>query len=151
MLLRATHTTTYLYSAPVSICHTEVHLAPRDCRHQRVLEHSLSIVPMPEATFSHKDYFGNDVTYFSIHEPHHTLTISSDSLIHMEPGDPIEPCLTPAWEEARGEKWSHAEGHDLDAYQFVFPSPRIAPAPEFADHQTGARGSHGVDRRAFFR
>ena len=79
MLLRATHTTTYLYSDPVSICHTEVHLAPRDNRNQRVLDHNLSIVPMPEATFRHKDYFGNDVTYFSIHEPHRALTVSAVS------------------------------------------------------------------------
>lgn len=132
MKLRATHTTTYLYTQPVSICHTAVHLMPRDGRHQCVLEHNLSIVPMPEATFSHKDYFGNDVTCFSIHEPHRTLTISAASLIEIEPCDSLEPCLTPAWEEARGEKWRHAEGHALQAYQFVFPSPRITPAPEFA-------------------
>jgi transglutaminase-like putative cysteine protease len=127
MLLRATHTTTYLYSDPVSICHTEVHLAPRDDRKQRVLDHNLAIVPMPEATFRHKDYFGNDVTYFSIHEPHQALTISAASLIEMEPDDPLEPCLTPAWEEALA-----ADFHALKVYQFVFPSPRITPAPEFA-------------------
>jgi len=132
MLLRATHSTTYLYSAPVSICHTEVHLTPRDDRKQRLLDHNLTIVPMPEATFRHRDYFGNDVTYFSIHEPHQTLTISAASLIEMQPGDPIEPCLTPAWEAARGEGWGHGEGDALEAYQFVFPSPRVAPAPEFA-------------------
>ena len=32
MLLRSTHTTTYLYSDPVSICNTEVRLTPRDGR-----------------------------------------------------------------------------------------------------------------------
>ena len=131
-MIRATHTTTYLYTEPVSICHTEVHLTPRDGRNQRLLDHNLSIVPMPEATFSHKDYFGNDVTYFSIHEPHRTLTISAASVIEKTPDIPLEPCLTPAWEEARGEKWRHADGYALKDYQFVFPSPRIAPAPEFA-------------------
>jgi len=65
MTLPATHTTTYLYSEPVWICHTAVHLKPREGRNQQVLEHYLSIVPAPEATFSHKDYFGNDVTSFS--------------------------------------------------------------------------------------
>jgi transglutaminase-like putative cysteine protease len=132
MMLRATHTTTYLYSEPVSICHTEVHLAPREDHNQRVAEYSLSIVPMPEAAFGHKDYFGNDVTYFSIHEPHQTLTISASSLIEMEPGDPFEPCLTPPWEEAQGERWRHADFHALKAYQFVFPSPRVMSSPEFA-------------------
>ena len=132
MMLRATHTTTYLYSEPVSICHTEVHLAPRDDGNQRVLDHKLSIVPAPDETFSHKDYFGNNVTYFSIHEPHQTLTISAASLIEIEPGDPLEPCLTPAWEQARGEEWRDADFHTLEAFQFVFPSPRIKPAAEFA-------------------
>jgi len=132
MKLRATHNTTYLYTDPVSICHTLVHLTPRDGGRQRMLDHSLSIVPAPEATFSHKDYFGNDVTCFCIHEPHRSLTISAATIIEMEPGDQMEPCLTPAWEEARAEKWRHADGNALEAYQFVFPSTRIAPAPEFA-------------------
>jgi transglutaminase-like putative cysteine protease len=98
------------------------------------LAHSLSILPPPEATFSHKDYFGNDVTYFSIHEPHTTLTISADSVIDTDPFDLIEPCLTPPWEEARGEKWRRSDDHSLSAYQFVFPSHRITPAPEFAEY-----------------
>jgi transglutaminase-like putative cysteine protease len=132
MKLRATHATTYLYTQPVSICHTAVHLMPRDGPNQRVLDHNLSIVPTPEATFRHKDYFGNDVTCFSIHEPHRTLTISAASMVEIEPCDPLEPSLTPAWEEAQGEKWRHAEGHSLKAYQFVFPSPRITPSPLFA-------------------
>jgi transglutaminase-like putative cysteine protease len=132
MLLRATHTTTYLYSQPVSICHTEVHLAPRVGGNQRMLEHSLYVIPVPEFSFQHQDYFGNEVTYFSIHEPHCTLTISAVSLIERNSSEPIEPCLTPAWEEARGENWRHNGDEALDAYQFVFPSPRITPGAEFA-------------------
>ena len=134
MTLRAFHTTTYLYSEPVSICHTEVRLAPRDGANQRVLDHELFIIPAPDATFRHKDYFGNSVAYFSIHEPHQTLTISAVSLIEVGPGDPLEPCLTPAWEQARGKEWRDAGPHALQAYEFVFPSPRITPAPEFADY-----------------
>jgi transglutaminase-like putative cysteine protease len=132
MTLRASHTTTYRYSDPVSICHMEVRLAPRAGPRQRVLDHDLSIVPMPEATFSHKDYFGNDVTYFSIHEPHRDLTISASTLIEVEADDSLEPSLTPAWEMARGDQWLHAGGDAIEAYQFVFPSPRIAPSPEYA-------------------
>ena len=47
MIFTATHTTTYLYSDPVSICHTEVHLAPRGGWGQRVLEHELTVLPKP--------------------------------------------------------------------------------------------------------
>jgi transglutaminase-like putative cysteine protease len=143
MMLRATHTTTYLYSDPVSICHTEVHLAPRGDRNQQVLEHSLSVDPMPDMMFGHKDYFGNDVIYFSIHEPHQTLTIAAESLIDIADADPLEPALTPAWEQARGEEWRHADFHALKAYQFVFESPRITLGPEFADY---AAPSFSADR-----
>lgn len=138
MKLRATHATTYLYTEPVSICHTAVHLLPRNERTQHVLDHTLSIVPKPEATFSYKDYFGNDVTCFSIHEPHRTLTVTSASLIEMEPHDLLEPCLTPSWEGARHENWGLSEGAALQAYQFVFPSPRIPTAPEFAEYASAS-------------
>jgi transglutaminase-like putative cysteine protease len=134
MTLRATHTTTYLYSEPVSISHTEVRLVPREDRSQQLLEHNLTVHPRPDRTFGHKDYFGNEVTYFSIHQPHQTLTISSESLVEMEEPDPLEPRLTPAWEEAQGERWRYDEGHALKAYQFVFESPRITPGPEFAEY-----------------
>lgn len=132
MKLRASHTTTYLYSEPVSICHTEVRLAPRGDRTQWVLEHHLSAQPAPERTFAHKDYFGNDVLYFSVHEPHQTLTITAESLLEKEGTEPLEPSWTPSWEEARGEAWRQDELHAMKAYQFVFESPRIAPGPEFA-------------------
>ena len=134
MRLRAEHTTTYLYSGPVSICHTEVHLMPRSDRNQRVLNHQLAIIPTPEQTFPRRDYFGNDTTYFSIHEPHRTLTITSRSLMEIDQADPLEPSLTPAWEEARGEEWRDSEPRAMREYQFVFASPRIALGPEFAEY-----------------
>ena len=47
MPIRAKHSTTYLYSEPVSICHTETRLAPREDRCQHTLEHHLSIHRVP--------------------------------------------------------------------------------------------------------
>ncbi len=143
MALRAKHTTTYLYNEPVSISHTEVRLAPREDRSQHILEHTLSVLPPPDRMFRHKDYFGNQVTYFSIHELHRTLTIAAESLVEMEEPDPLEPLLTPSWEQAQGERWRYEEGHALKAYQFVFESPRITPGPEFAAY---AQPSFAKDR-----
>ena len=134
MKIRARHTTTYLYREPVSICHTEVRLAPRDNRHQQVLEHSLTVYPIPERRFGRKDYFGNHAVYFSIHEPHETLTIAADSVIALENTQPPDPRLTPPWEQAVAEEWRHEQPHGLPAYEFVFESPRIAPGAEFADY-----------------
>ena len=134
MKLRAEHTTTYLYSGPVSICHTEVHLMPRADRNQRVLDHRLMIHPAPEQTFPRRDYFGNDAAYFSIHEQHRTLTITAHSLMEIEESDPLEPSLTPDWEEARGQEWRDAEPRAMREYQFVFASPRIPLGLEFAEY-----------------
>ncbi|MBV9507677.1 MAG: transglutaminase family protein [Acidobacteriia bacterium] len=132
MNLRANHTTTYLYSDSVSVCHTEVHLTPRSARNQHLVEHELSIIPAPGQTFPRKDYFGNNVTFFSIHEPHRSLTITASSLVEIEATLPLEPSLTPAWEQARGEIWRDMEPHAMEEYQFVFESPRIPVRPQFA-------------------
>lgn len=134
MRVRAKHTTTYLYSKPVAISHTEARLAPREDRAQQVLEHTLSIHPSPDRRFPHKDYFGSEVIYFCIHQPHQTLTLTAESLIEMEGPEPIEPCFTPPWEQARANAWRYGENNALKAHQFVFESPRIMPGAEFADY-----------------
>ncbi|HMC58888.1 MAG TPA: transglutaminase family protein [Candidatus Solibacter sp.] len=130
MMYGATHTTTYLYSRPVTLCHTELRLKPRGDGNQRVLEHQLSIRPEPEETFEHRDYFGNQVTYFSLQEPHQTLTIIATSMIEKEYSDPFEPSLTPVWEEALYVAGKGA-AQRLDDYEFTFESPRIVLGPEF--------------------
>lgn len=133
MTLRVSHTTTYLYSQPVSICHTELRLKPRG-EGQHLLEHRLSIQPAPEETFEHKDYFGNEVTYFSLQIPHRTLIITATSLIEKPYADPLEPSLMPVWEQAKGEWWRHSDLNALQAYEFTFESPRITLGPEFVEY-----------------
>jgi transglutaminase-like putative cysteine protease len=50
----------------------------------------------------------------------------------MRHDDPLDPRLTPAWEAARDELRRHADVHALDAYQYVFESPRVICSPDFA-------------------
>jgi transglutaminase-like putative cysteine protease len=134
MILRAIHTTTYNYGEPVSLCHSEVHLAPRATANQKVQDHRLVISPSPDTCASRKDYFGNEVSYFVIDEPHRTLAITATSTVQMRDVDPIHPGLTPPWEHVR-EVLRRAEGADnFDAMQFVFESPRVALGPEVATY-----------------
>ena len=129
MKVRAVHTTTYLYSQPVFLCHTQLHLKPRSEGHQRVVEHQLVVLPAaPEPPLEHVDYFGNQVTYFSVQEPHQTLTITASSVIEKQYADPFEPCLTPVWEEAKGSRRRPGD------YEFAFGSPRVTIGPEFAEY-----------------
>ena len=132
MLLRATHTTTYLYREPVSICHTEVHLRPRISTRQRLVAHELLIKPAPATIDDRLDYFGNPVTYFCLSEPHLTLTITSRSVIEVLGEPPALVGLSPAWDEVTEQIRKRDTPEALAASEFVFESPLIELGPEFA-------------------
>lgn len=131
MTFRSQHTTAYRYHEPVSICHNEVHLRPRAGAHQSVLWSDLSVDPAPEHTVSRKDYFGNDVAYFAIHEPHQTLTITAVSVVEVLAFNP--PAEAPEWEEVRDSVREHGGAGTLEAFQYVFDSPFAKTGAHFAE------------------
>jgi transglutaminase-like putative cysteine protease len=116
------------------MCHTEAHLTPREHANQRLIEHTLTIHPEPNSALDRKDYFGNNVTSFSIGSPHETLTIASSSVVEIGSEPPPDPCLTPEWEQAREEARQGADAATFEAYQFVFESPRITLGTAFAEY-----------------
>jgi len=142
MIVTATHTTTYLYGDPVSVCHTEVHLSPRPGPHQRVVSHELEVRPQPAYMLTRTDYFGNEFTYFCIHEPHQTLTVTSLSQVDLHPEEPPHAGLTPAWEKVRDqvrdpvlEPGAEAEYEEaFRALEFTFRSPFVKVGPTFAGY-----------------
>lgn len=135
MKLLATHITRYWYSEPVSLCHTEVHLAPRSRKNQTVLDHELTVVPAPEALLSREDYFGNPATFFSIHEPHRELIVTSRGLVELAAAPPPNLDLSPPWEEVRNAVRSYdAEQGSFDASQFIYGSPYIQTGAAFAEY-----------------
>src|SRR5580704_487742 len=131
MKLRATHITRYWYSDPVSLCHTEVYLAPRTRKSQTVLAHDLTVTPSPETMYPREDYFGNPATFFSIHEPHRELIITSRSVVELSPGPPPTLELSPPWEQVREQALERVSPDSFEAGQFVFESPKIRLGPAF--------------------
>jgi transglutaminase-like putative cysteine protease len=134
MRILATHITRYWYSGPVSMCHTEVHLQPRASKNQTILEFALDVSPTPGSLLSHEDYFGNEVTFFSIAEPHRELIITSRCLANLEPAAPPALELSPAWEGARDEVWKRDTPETFEAAQFIFESPSIKVGAPFAQY-----------------
>jgi len=134
VILQALHTTTYSYSEPVSLCHTEVRLRPRTDSGQRLLEHRLVVEPEPSSITAHSDFFGNDVSTLTIGEPHTTLRITATSLIENNGADTIHPALTPPWEQIRDAVREYRTGAAFAAFQFTFDSPRIPLTKAFADY-----------------
>jgi transglutaminase-like putative cysteine protease len=134
MILQAVHTTTYSYSEPVSLCHTEVRLKPRSDRGQRLIEHRLTVEPEPSSMVARRDFFGNEVTMLTIDEPHETLHIVAASVIENRGAEAIHPALTPPWEQVLKAVKERRPERAFAAYQFTFESPRVPLTRAFAEY-----------------
>lgn len=128
-----THTTSYSGSKPVSVCHNQAWLRPRDLPFQTCESFSLQITPEPSIQSARTDYFGNFVNFFSFNQGYEKLKVSSISSISLIPrGDSLP--AAPQWEQVRDEAASNRSPEMLDAYLFTFGSPRIRTHTEFADY-----------------
>ena len=114
MKYEVTHRTTYHYSEPVTLGHNSSHLTPRTLARQRCLANRLVILPTPSCLRSWTDYFGNQVTYFTVEEEHRELSVTAVSEVAMESPAP-PPTSTSPWEEARDILRRHSDTVDLSA------------------------------------
>jgi len=72
-----THITEYSYNEEVVFCHNIATIKPRVSAGQKLLEYSIDISPKP-TEFSEKiDFFGNNITRFSIQKEHNKLLVTS--------------------------------------------------------------------------
>ena len=141
MRFSVTHTTTYAYVATASLSQMKVHLRPRECERQTVIAHVLDVDPAPERIGVRQDYFGNSVSFVTIQEPHQVLHVRarSEVVVHA----PAAPAPTPAWEEVRDHVRNDRRAACLEAYQFVFSSPRVQRSEALAAY---ARASFPTGR-----
>ena len=134
MKYRVRHRTTYDYEDPVSVSHHLVRLTPRDIPGQICREAQLSVLPMPHITATHKDYFGNTQTSFTLEEPHDKLIVEATSELDVNCIARPDFSASPAWERVAASLASDHSEEGLDAYQFIFGSQRIAASRELADY-----------------
>ena len=131
MVYRARHITRHIYEESVAQSVNELRLTPREFGRQRVREFQIRVEPEPALWRSRKDWFGNEVTTFSIFEPHDRFTVTAEGVIEVESGSMgILPSLR--WEEARELIAAGAEDPSLEASEFVYDSPFVAASPELA-------------------
>jgi transglutaminase-like putative cysteine protease len=143
MTYKIVHKTTYKYKYPVSFGNHVACLTPRNSPHHRCTQHKLRI--KPAATIHTRvDYFGNQLSFFTIREPHKTLIVEarSEVIINADAGQDRERLVK--WEDAAGFLPSDSNPASLDACQFVFESPRIRPSAVFAAYaaKSFAPGRH---------
>jgi transglutaminase-like putative cysteine protease len=141
MLYSVRHATTYTYTEPVPLCHNQVHLAPRATARQTCREHQLLVEPAPSLYTKRRDYFGNDVDYFSIQEAHEGLSVTSTSVVEVTSSAAAKRPATPPWEEIAATndeaKMTNDESKGVRHSSFVIfrlPSPRVGPTAALGDY-----------------
>ena len=134
MRFRITHTTRYDYAEPVSLCHSILHLKPRQNERQRTLASQVRIDPGPAVNREHTDFFGNRVNYFSIQQAHDALEVTAQSEVQVGPQDLPDPAATPAWEVARDSLQQRRKPSMNSARIFTLASPVVPLNPAARDY-----------------
>ena len=142
MRYRATHTTRYAYQAPVSQCQSEVRLTPRALPWQTLVESRIQTSPEPVSIERHKDYFGNEVTSFTIVERHDRFTTVASSLVDVTERT-TPPVTDTPWDAVRDELAAHERPELLEAFEFTLTSPYVFTDPQLGDY---ARSSFAAGR-----
>jgi transglutaminase-like putative cysteine protease len=118
------HLTKFLYKTPVSESIMETWMHPRSDAQQRCLTFHLSVSPRCRV-FSYRDHLTNHVHHFDIPGQHGQLVIVAESLVEMQPHEPVPAALTPA-------AWAELDAivHEGDFWEMLLPSEFARFTPE---------------------
>lgn len=86
MIFNVQHITKYEYNAPVSYGHNIAMLKPRESKGQELLDYKIQITPQPSEISERIDFFGNNITRFSVQTEHKILTVKTKSKIVRDYG-----------------------------------------------------------------
>lgn len=129
MIFQITHKTSYRYDNFVGYCHNLATLKPRDLIGQKLLDFELQIEPTPSEVIERTDFFGNNLTRFSIQEPHNELKVIAKSYIERD-----FQAITQSYESDTCRHVTMQQTLDclqkvtpecLDAKQYILESPLI--------------------------
>jgi len=123
---RVSHLTGYHYEETASVCHNELRVTPRATARQRPRRTQLRVDPTPSVLAPQLDFFGNQVHFVTLQEPHRQLTVTAKSDVEVTASPP--PSDTPPWEAVRDRLRADRGAEPLDAFQFAFDSPHVAVA-----------------------
>ena len=133
MIFQVTHTTRYIYQAPVLHCLNEVRLTPRSLPGQQVRQTDIRVDPEPAFMHHRKDYFGNDVTSFEVFDRHDRLEATAESVVEVQP-ELMEFSPSLSWEAAREAIADQSDASCVEASEFIYSSPYVPPAAQLDEY-----------------
>ena len=126
MIYRIVHTSEFIYEAPVSLCHNEARMLPRQVPGQQCQQCTLKIDPQPVDYRERLDFFGNRVVYFSIRQQHDRLKVTATSRIQAVPRVSLfEFGNSQPWDVVQQRLQTERSPEILDARQFLLDSPMV--------------------------
>jgi len=157
VIYRITHRTRYVYNAPVTFCHNEVRLLPREVPNQVRRAARLMVDPSPTVLRERTDFLGNRVAYFAVQQPHDELTVTASSEVEVHPVEPPNPEASSPWETVREALAVRTDSETLEARQYVFDSPLVSvsaalrdyAAPSFPEGRPVLAGAKSLMERIF--
>ncbi len=129
MLLHVVHETTYEYAPAVRTAQHIAHLRPAHGPRQQLLDHQLTVDPMPVQQVETTDYYGNARSYFSLLIYHQQLRVVAESLVATSAA--IAPAASLPWEMVRERMRYHRAARYDPAAEFTFASPYVPRDPLF--------------------
>ena len=135
---RVIHETRYQYAAPVSSARQIAHLTPRATEWQAVLEHRLSISPVPTEQSEGEDFFGNRVTRFTHDSGFDEQVIHAESVVEVRPHTPASDAPSPDWRSVREMCADGTPALRFELAQFCTASTLAPVLPEAAEFAKGA-------------
>lgn len=127
MNYRVAHRTIYDYSEMVASCQNEARLTPRNFARQTCTTNRLVIEPPPADYRERQDFFGNQVAYFSIQQPHKQLVVHAESEIQVHPTSAqLDYSMDMPWETVRTNLEAGIDPVTLDARQYALNSPMVS-------------------------
>jgi transglutaminase-like putative cysteine protease len=130
------HRTLYHYGQTMIGGQSIGHLTPRETPWQTSHSASVAVYPVPEEREQWRDRFANPVDGFTITSPHDTLEVISCCDVTVTV--PEAPVIDEQWEAIVARTATTSSADDLDAQQFVLPSPFVPYVSELHELATGA-------------
>ncbi|GBF51423.1 cysteine protease [Leptospira ryugenii] len=128
------HKTKYFYEDYVAYCHNMAHMYPLTSRHQECFRTHITVLPKPVVSSFRRDYFGNQVFLFSVEDPHKTLEVTVESTIRTHSQEVgYDLSRSRPWNEIKGLIAESFLEQDINAQEYLFPSPFIYIRDGFAD------------------
>lgn len=130
MNYRISHRTRYQYAEPVALCQNIGRLFPASDAQQQCRRTQFLIEPAPAAYREYTDYFGNQVCYFDIQQPHMELTVTTISdVVRHDAATLPDPASSAPWEDALRHLREAEDDQDLELRQYILPSPLVPMLP----------------------